>query len=135
MPQTFDELIASRRAWIDTVLKPWCQQATLRDLRRADEEWGDIAGRVDTEATLWTWAWSRFDALVCPDLPGVNETRPIRVTLKDGRTAVGFPEGRLSCRGELYLIAVETDDPLAHDELGPFALDDIVSVEPEPPAE
>ncbi|MCA9080733.1 MAG: hypothetical protein KDA58_09255, partial [Planctomycetaceae bacterium] len=57
---TFDELVASRRAWNETVLKPWCQSASRKELRLAAQEWLDIAGRAAPEFTLWPWAWSRF---------------------------------------------------------------------------
>ena len=79
---TFDELVASRQRWISEVLQPWCQAASLADLKKAAAEWGAIAGRVDTDATLWTWAWSRFPDLVhdeiCernPDMTALT-TRP-----------------------------------------------------------
>ncbi|MCA9051772.1 MAG: hypothetical protein KDA89_23705, partial [Planctomycetaceae bacterium] len=53
-PVSFAALAASRREWIDSVLRPWCRQANLKDLRQAESEWTDIAGRVDVAATLWT---------------------------------------------------------------------------------
>ena len=40
---TFDELVSSRKQWIEKVLKPWCQRAAHKDLTLAEQEWGDIA--------------------------------------------------------------------------------------------
>ena len=122
----FEDLAVSRRDWIDSVLKPWCQSANRKELRKAESEWLDIAGRVDIAATLWSWAWERFDGLTYPDLPGVNETNEVSVQLKDGTTAVGFPDSRKSIRGDLVLIA-RAEDGLAV-EHGPFSIDDIQSV-------
>lgn len=130
---TFDALVRSRKSWIDDSLRPWCRQAPRTELLKAEEEWGDIAGRAAPEQTLWTWAWERFPALVYDGLTGVNETRLVRVRLKTGEAFVGFPEGRLSQRGELVLLTGE--DPEADPtgdltEAGPFSLDDIDSVDP-----
>lgn len=123
---TFDELVASRKRWIDEVLQPWCRQASRKDLMRAAMDWGDIAGRVDENATLWTWAWSRFPALVHEGLAGVNETSPVQVTLKTGESFSGFPDARESTNGQLVLI------PLAGggQAFGPFSIDDIADVQP-----
>src|SRR5688572_22456133 len=88
----FDDLVASRKRWIAEVLEPWCRGASRKDLLRAAMEWGDIAGRVDENATLWTWAWGRFPDLVYEGLSGVNETREVQVTLKTGEMATGFPD-------------------------------------------
>ena len=123
---SFEALAASRRAWIDSVLKPWCQQTSRKELRKAESEWLDIAGRVDVNATLWSWAWERFAGLTYPDLPGVNETNEVRVELSDGTTAVGFPDSRKSVRGDLVLIA--RDDHGNVVEHGPFSIDEIKSV-------
>ena len=71
--QTFADLVASRRAWIDDVLKPWCAQAPVLQLKLAELEWLDIAGKVDPESTLWAWAWSRFPARVNADLAPTDE--------------------------------------------------------------
>ncbi len=121
---TFEELAASRRAWIEDVLKPWCREAVRKDLLRAAMEWGDIAGRVDADATLWTWAWSRFPALVHEGLTGVNETRVVTVTLTNGETVRGFPDARESTEGRLVLIS----DAPGSEAQGPFSIDDIVDV-------
>jgi len=123
--KTFDELVASRRRWLDEVLKPWCQSANRQDLIRAALEWGDLAGRVDEDATLWSWAWSRFPALVHEGLSVVNETKAVRVTLKTGEVHTGFPDARESKNGQLVLIPAAS----ARDPLGPFSLDDIERVD------
>lgn len=107
---TFDALTASRRDWIENTLRPWCQQASLKDLRRAETEWFDIAGRADVKATLWTWAWERFPDLVHPEMAGVNETHEVLVELTDGTTLRGFPDNRASQRGMLVLITTPQPD-------------------------
>jgi hypothetical protein len=127
--QSFEELVASRRAWITEVLEPWCRQALRADLLKAEAEWGDIAGRVDELATLWTWAWSRFPALVQRGVRGIDETRPVRVELHDGRRYVGYPDARASVKGRLVLLAARGDAP-GFEESGPFSIDDIARVEP-----
>jgi len=123
---TFDELAGSRREWIAAVLRPWCATASLRELRKAEQEWLDIAGKVDPEATLWTWAWERFPEIVHEGLNGVDETFVVRLTLKDGTTHVGFPDARKSRRGELVLLSNTAAGPVEH---GPISIDDIASVE------
>ena len=127
--QTFAELAASRRDWIERVLRPWCAQAPLKELRQAEQEWSDVAGRADTAATLWTWAWGRFPALVHLELPGVNETHEVRVMLRDGSTLVGFPDNRQSVSGRLVLLCRR--EPGARDfvESAPILIDEIASVE------
>jgi len=121
-PLSFSDLAASRRDWIETVLRPWCRQATLKQLKQADLEWHDFAGRVDSAATLWTWAWERHPVIVHDDLSGVNETHAVRVTLQDGSTVSGYPDGRQSLNGQLILIG-------DGGESGPHSIDDIASVE------
>jgi hypothetical protein len=123
----FADLAASRRKWIDTVLKPWCAAAPRSELRKAHAEWANIAGNVDPEATLWTWAWGRFPDLVHEDLAGVNETSEVRVTLCDGTDVTGYPDARLSTLGELVLLG--RDDSGRSIQSGPHPLDDIVRVE------
>jgi len=127
-PVSFPDLAASRRDWIDSVLHPWCQQANRKQLLQAEVEWLDIAGRVDVKATLWTWAWERFPVLAHPEMSGVNETHPVRVTLKDGTEAAGYPDSRQSERGVLVLVA---RDPVSGDSIlhGPFSIDDVAGVE------
>jgi hypothetical protein len=117
----FDDLVASRRTWIDEVLKPWCLRAPLADLKRAELEWADLAGKIDPQATLWTWAWSRFPDLVHEQLAGVNETHEVRVTLKNGAEHVGFPDNRKSTAGRLVLAT-------RGGEVGPWPIDQIAGV-------
>ena len=123
---SFEELAASRREWIANVLQPWCLQASRKELRKAEDEWMDIAGKVDADATLWTWAWSRFPLLVHEGLTGVDETYPVRVTLTDGRSAVGFPDGQQSVQGQLVLQEIGTDNPRYW---GPISIDEIITIE------
>ncbi len=111
--------MTSRRAWIADVLEPWCRAAARKDLVQAHAEWTDIAGKADPNATLWKWAWSRFPDLVHADLPGVDETTRVEVTLDDGSTHAGFPDGRSSEYGRLVLLS---DDG---GELGPFSIDEV----------
>ena len=60
----FDDLVASRKAWITDFLQPWCRSAPLAALKRAELDWADIAGKVTADKTLWPWAWARFPDLV-----------------------------------------------------------------------
>jgi len=123
-PGSFEDLAAARRDWIETVLRPWCRQANLKQLKQADLEWNEFAGRVDAHPTLWTWAWERYSALVHDDLAGVNETHEVTVTLHDGRTVTGFPDGRASLKGQLVLVGTGANDALH----GPFSIDEIADV-------
>jgi hypothetical protein len=122
---SFAELVASRKAWIAGVLEPWCRAAARSELLKAEPEWVDIAGKVDPEATLWRWAWSRFPDLVHESL-GIEETSAVEVRLRDGRVVRGFPDGRQSRRGQLMLLA-ESEFGRFH-EAGPFSIDDIAAV-------
>ena len=127
-PITFEDLAEARRNWIASILKPWCQAATRKELLKADAEWLDIAGKVDTDATLWTWAWERFPVLTHADLSLVNETHEVQVTLKSGSKNIGFPDARRSQRGELVL--VRRDHSTGATILTPPAnIDDILYVE------
>jgi hypothetical protein len=126
--QTFADLVASRKAWLVDVLTPWCAQAALKDLKRAELEWVDIAGKVDPEKTLWFWAWSRFAELVNADLMAIDEARNVTVTLRDGRTFTGFPDSRQSKQGQLVLVARDPTRPGRHEEHGPFSLDEIAAI-------
>jgi len=122
----FEQLAAARRGWIDQVLRTWCQQAALKELRKAELEWFDIAGRADVNPTLWTWAWERFPAIVHPDLPGVHETHSVEITLCDNSTVTGYPDARQSLRGMLVLVEMDaTGTMLTH---GPISIDEIVAV-------
>lgn len=125
---SFAELVASRRRWIDSDLKPWCERAAYKDLRLAEETWPDIAGKVDPEKTLWFWAWSRFPALVNADLQGIDEARQVLVTLRDGRSVIGFPDARQSKQGTLTLLCRDSADARRFVEEGPFTLDEIQSI-------
>lgn len=127
-PESFDDLATSRRQWIDDVLHPWVRTAPLKQLRKAEAEWLDIAGRVDMQATLWTWAWERFPGLTHPELSGVNETHPVRVTLNDGSKSEGFPDSRASERGMLVIVPISVNATNDQD-CGPWSIDDIQSVE------
>ena len=42
----FENLAAARRDWIQQVLRPWCQAASLKELRKAELEWLDIASQL-----------------------------------------------------------------------------------------
>lgn len=129
MVTNFADLVASRREWIDGVLKPWCRDARLADLKRAELDWADIAGRVEAEATLWTWAWSRFPALVHEQLPGINETHEVRVTLKNGAVHKGYPDNRQSKGGRLILLCAGAEAGRGLVESPPISIDEIAAVE------
>jgi hypothetical protein len=129
LPESFEALAESRRQWIDNVLRPWCRQASLKQLRQAEVEWLDVAGRVDVTATLWTWAWERFPELTHPDMAGVNETNEVQVILRDGTELFGFPDSRRSERGMLVLVARSADRGHVRD-VGPTSIDDIQHVKP-----
>ncbi len=122
----FDELVASRKAWLSDVLQPWCRQASLLSLRQAELEWMDIAGKVSPEKTLWSWAWSRFPDLVHETL-GIEETSEIEVTLLDGRTICGYPDSRASQQGKLVLWGTDSENGQPG-ECGPFSLEEISAV-------
>ena len=123
---TFDELIASRKAWLNEVLQPWCRSASLLALRQAELDWIDIAGKIAPEKTLWPWAWSRFPDLVHESL-GIEETAEVEVSLHDGRILRGFPDSRASQQGKLVLWGADeaNDKPR---ELGPLSIEHIATV-------
>lgn len=124
---TFEFLVASRREWLDAVLKPWCQSAPRAALRLAELEWNDIAGRVAPEKSLWAWAWSRFSDLVHPELNGIDESSAIMVTLKNSETFTGYPDSRRSRDGQLILVIRDPQTGRSSDA-GPFSIDEITSV-------
>ena len=126
--QTFADLVSSRKAWLADVLAPWCRQAVVKDLRLAELEWIDIAGKVDPEKTLWYWAWSRFPDLVHAELVGIDETREVTITLRDGRSVAGFPDARQSAQGQLVLVGRDPHNPRRAEEHGPFSLDEIAAI-------
>jgi hypothetical protein len=117
---SFTNLAASRRAWIDDVLIPWCRTADRKELLKAEADWVNVAGQVDAEATLWTWAWGRFPGLVHPEMGGLDESREIELRLNDGRTLRGYPDARRSRRGELVLLTADGD-------AGPMSIDDVAA--------
>ncbi len=121
--QSFQDLVQSRRAWIDSHLIPWCKSACRKDLLLAEHEWEDLAGRPAAEMTLWKWAWERFPVLSQEGFHGINETNPVVVVCEDGRTGEGYPEAARSLGGMLFLVA---DDGQV---IGPFAIDEISSIE------
>lgn len=126
---TFADLVASRKAWIEHELKPWCASADVMQLKLAELEWIDIAGKVDAEATLWAWAWGRFPDLVNADLGRIDEAQQVTVVLKDGRRFTGYPDARQSRQGSLVLLCRSTDAPRRFQDEGPFRLDEIESIE------
>ncbi|GIX03674.1 MAG: hypothetical protein KatS3mg113_0680 [Planctomycetaceae bacterium] len=123
---SFAELAASRRRWIDDILRPWCTQASRAELLLAEHDWINLAGQVDPQKTLWLWAWSRFPSLVHLEL-GIDEAHAVIVTLRDGRQYQGYPDARLSTRGELVLVAAE-HRPYGSVLHGPFSIDSILSI-------
>ena len=119
---TYTELAASRRAWIDDTLIPWCREAPRAELVRAEQDWTNIAGGVDPDKTLWLWAWSRFPQLVHPEMGGIDESRRVTITLHDDRQVVGYPNARDSRSGELTVLC---DDGSVR---GPVSIDEIANV-------
>ena len=126
-PADLAALVASRRAWIEAVLRPWCRTASRRELRLAESQWADLAGDVGARETLWAWAWERFPALCEPGLVPPSESRPVRIVLTSGDAVAGTPDGRRSRGGELWLLCGGLH---GWEERGPFALDEIERVEP-----
>ena len=122
----FDDLVASRKAWITDFLQPWCRSAPLAALKRAELDWADIAGKVTADKTLWPWAWARFPDLVHETL-GIEETTEVQVILNDGHTVRGYPDARASLQGQLVLWG---SDPAGTDprELGPYSIDRVAKV-------
>lgn len=123
----FDALVASRKAWIAEVLKPWCRVAPRNALRMAELEWGDIAGRVSPEKSLWAWAWGRFPELVHPELNGIDESSAVTVTLKNGRQVTGYPDARQSEQGQLVILCRNPASGRTASE-GPFPMEEIASI-------
>ena len=126
-PQSFEDLAVSRRAWIDDVLHPWAKQATRKQLLQASAEWLDIAGKVDQDATLWTWAWERFPVLTHPELSGVNETQEVTITLTNGDQHTGYPDSRATKTAQLILLCRNAQTGQTSAE-GPFSIDDVADV-------
>jgi len=122
----FHELSASRRAWIQEYLIPWCRTANVPSLLKAEMEWGDIAGRIDAQFSLWLWAWSRFPVLYVDGLRGLDESFFVRVTMQDGTRHEGYPDSRATSRAMLVLVDREDGKTI---ERGPLRLDQVLSVE------
>ena len=122
----FQALSASRRGWIAEFLIPWCRTASVPSLLKAEMEWGDIAGRVDPQFSLWLWAWSRFPVLYVDGLRGLEESFLVQVTLHSGSLHVGYPDSRASQRAQLVLVDREDGQTV---ERGPFRLDQVRAVE------
>lgn len=125
MTEHFQELALSRRQWIQDVLIPWCATASLPDLREAEHDWTNLAGRVDPKATLWSWAWGRFPDLTHDSLPGVNETIEVCVSLNTGETVVGYPENTQTIGGNLVLLGRSESGEMT--TLGPYSIDNITA--------
>ncbi len=123
---SFEDLVTARKNWINEVLRPWCVAARRSELLKAEPDWVDIAGKVSPDKTLWLWAWSRFPELIHETL-GIEETREMEVELTDGRVIRGFPDARKSLRGQLVVWG-QSEPTGSACELGPFPIDDIVSV-------
>lgn len=121
--KNFEQLVTSRREWIDKILIPWCKTATRRDLLLAEQEWTDLAGRPDPEMTLWRWAWQRFPHLSHPVQPTLDESQCVTVRCHDGREVTGYPEARMSQAGLLFLVTESGQT------VGPINLDDVSDVE------
>ena len=125
---TFVDLVTSRQAWIAEVLRPWCCGAPWKELQLAEQEWLNLAGKVDPEGTLWAWAWSRFSGLVNTQTWKIDETYPISVKLTNGQTFAGYPDGRRSLQGKLLLLCRDQAQPRKFVDAGPFRIDEIFSV-------
>ena len=122
----FQALSASRRAWIQEFLIPWCRTANVPSLLKAEMEWGDIAGRVDPQFSLWLWAWSRFPVLYVEGLRGLEESYLVRLTLLDSSHHEGYPDSRVSQWALLVLVDREDGKTV---QRGPFRLDHVQAVE------
>ena len=129
MAPTFAELVASRQRWLEEVLKPWCLAAPWKELFQAEQDWLNIAGQVDPQGTLWAWAWNRFPAIVCEGLPGIEETHRVRVSTRDSRTFVGYPDNRESRHGKLRLLCETSPSSGRHELSEAISIDDVVTVE------
>jgi hypothetical protein len=60
------------------------------------------------------------------ELSGLNETREVRLTLRDGREVVGYPDARSCELARLLLLESSTSGNQEH---GPFSIDEIAAVE------
>ncbi len=125
---TFADLVASRQQWIEETLKPWCLVAPWKELFQAEQDWANIAGQVDAQATLWAWAWSRFEALAYAGLPGIDETHPLRVTTRRGRVLEGYPDNRESRHGKLKLLCETQSGSGEHELSDAISIDEIAMI-------
>jgi len=124
--QTYAELAASRRQWIDEILIPWCRQASRKELLAALQDWADIAGKVDPGKTLWFWAWSRFPALVHEELAGIDETVQVTLTTAGGARVTGYPDARESDNGSLVLSGKTKQGEFR--QFGPYSIDEVTEI-------
>lgn len=124
--KTFADLVSSRKTWLEEFLQPWCRAAARKELLLAEQEWIDIAGKVDAEKTLWRWAWSRFPELVHESL-GIDETTEVIVTLKNGRQIRGYPDARQSLQGRLVVLT--TDQQGRSVDAGPWSIDEVEGIQ------
>ena len=125
----YSDLVVSRKAWLDNVLRPWCFQAGYKDLLLAEGEWQNLAGKVEPQKTLWYWAWSRFPELVHPDISDINETHALTVELKNGDQYTGFPDARESLHGKLVIQLTEQTDKGMANTQKQFKIDEIHTVQ------
>ena len=91
-------------------------------------EWLDTVGKVDLQRSLWFWAWTRFPDLVYRQLTGIDETRQVKVLLRDGRSFIGYPDARQSQQGHMVLVARDPTNPRRHELHSPFPIDEIAAV-------
>lgn len=128
--RTFSELVTSRKAWLGSVLRPWCEQAGYHDLQRAEGDWPNLAGKVDPQKTLWYWAWSRFPELVHAEISDIDETHALEIELKNGQTCTGYPDARESQHGKLAVLVMgkSESDPAERKTLKQFTIDEIAAI-------
>jgi hypothetical protein len=123
----WEQLVSSRRQWIETVLEPWCRSAGRRDLLLAEAEWTNLAGQVDPQATLWKWAWSRFAELGTEQW-AIDESSAVTVVTHRGDCITGYPDGRASRQGQLVLLIDNSESPGQGFDRHAVLLDDICSI-------
>lgn len=124
----FVSLVESRKHWIQHVLRPWCRFASVAELRLAALNWGDLAGQISPEATLWPWAWERFEGVIHTEL-GFDESRQWNVSLCNGSEVSGYINGRLS-RGEQIVLVYRDCHSQELTTTSPISLDEISSIWP-----
>ncbi|QDV31048.1 hypothetical protein Spb1_29850 [Planctopirus ephydatiae] len=132
----FVSLVESRKHWIQQVLRPWCRSAPVTELRLAALNWVDLAGQISPDATLWPWAWERFEGVIHTEL-GFDESRQWKVSLRNGSEASGYINGRLS-RGEQIVLVYRDSHSEQLTTTSPIGLDEISSIrslEPNPRSE